>query len=449
MPNVYKQLAKQKFNNLILDESDNIKNRASKRAKALKVLANKIKYKIIMTWTPTRNKADEIYNQAELLFNNSVYMLNTVWQYYKYDRYTKDYELTRNPRYMQPFEAFWWMTNFRYCYCPKKLTVFWAEKTNQDVFNKKDLNRFMEPFRYARLFDDEKPRIDEVLWVESWEYDWWYQLNQVSIPMTPSENKVYQYVLTEFAKKMEEYYQKMHDWSTARMLVIMQQIMKLLAWVSHPWTFDDYDGPEETSKMKEANKVFSKARDESRKVMFWSPWVETIDKYYDYFDGKYTVFKIEQKQSKARRKTIIEEFKACPGTAILMWTIWCLKSGLNIPEASVVVTDSFTWNFATYKQFIARCIRLNSPEKVQVHALCNEGSFDLNVFALMLKKEKVNQFIRQGKETGDKDLMKDFDVSQDLFASAMKMVKVKVGWHVRWQIEWWDQATFTEHTTTN
>ena len=55
--------------------------------------------------------------------------------------------------------------------------------------------------------------------------------------MNATENKVYDYIMTDLADKLEEYYRAQHDGATASMLVIMQQIMKLMQGTSHPWTF--------------------------------------------------------------------------------------------------------------------------------------------------------------------------------------------------------------------
>lgn len=55
--------------------------------------------------------------------------------------------------------------------------------------------------------------------------------------MSKTEEKVYDFILTDLANQMEAYYKAKHDGATASMLVIMQQIMKLMQGTSHPWTF--------------------------------------------------------------------------------------------------------------------------------------------------------------------------------------------------------------------
>lgn len=59
--------------------------------------------------------------------------------------------------------------------------------------------------------------------------------------MSEHEGKVYEFILEEFAKAVEEHYRKMHDGATASKLVIMRQILELLQGTSHPWTYLGYD----------------------------------------------------------------------------------------------------------------------------------------------------------------------------------------------------------------
>ncbi len=62
---------------LILDESDNISCTSSKRTKAVLNVFRRVKYKLIMTGTSTRNNIAEIVPQIELLYNNSYNMIST------------------------------------------------------------------------------------------------------------------------------------------------------------------------------------------------------------------------------------------------------------------------------------------------------------------------------------------------------------------------------------
>lgn len=95
-----------KFRNIIVDESDNIKSKTSVRFKSIRKFSKRIKNKLLMTATPTRNNIAEIYNQLELLCNNSVGMMCYAKRQIEYDRRTREYAEFGCPHFGQPFPAF-------------------------------------------------------------------------------------------------------------------------------------------------------------------------------------------------------------------------------------------------------------------------------------------------------------------------------------------------------
>lgn len=141
--------------------------------------------------------------------------------------------------------------------------------------------------------------------------------------------------------------------------------------------------------------------------------------------------------SKHRRAEMVSTFRNYPGNAVILGTMGCLKSGLNLPEVNTVIAESYPWNFAQLHQFAARAIRLNSTEKTTVYCLTAEGSFDVNVFSLILKKEVVNQFVRKSRETSAEELSAEFGVSHhDLRDQMLQLVREKTNGRTRGTIKW-------------
>ena len=66
-----------------------------------------------MTGTPTRNNALEIYNQLELLSNNSLVFLDRVEDINEYDRSLKEIREVPNRNYMKPYPAYGGLSIFR------------------------------------------------------------------------------------------------------------------------------------------------------------------------------------------------------------------------------------------------------------------------------------------------------------------------------------------------
>lgn len=228
-----------KFRNLILDESDNAKSKSSKRFKSLRAIAKRFKNRLLMSGTPTRNNVNEIYNQIELLCQNSMSMICWAKGKIEYDRSSREWGTANNPHYSQPFPAWGGHKAFEDTFSPRKLTCFGAQETNQDIFNKEIFDKLMRSVRFTRVFDIEKPRINAILGME--DSGVYKEYKQIIVPMSKTEEKVYDYILTDLANQMQAYYTSLHDGATASMLVIMQQIMKLMQGTSHPWTFTGYE----------------------------------------------------------------------------------------------------------------------------------------------------------------------------------------------------------------
>jgi SNF2 family DNA or RNA helicase len=226
----------------------------------------------------------------------------------------------------------------------------------------------------------------------------------------------------------------------------MRQILELLQGTSHPWTYLGYDGPKVWTKLLKALEIIEQAKLEGRKVMIASPWVETANGMEELFSSKgYPVFRITTEMSKTKRATLVHEFRNFPGFAIITGTMGCLKSWLNLPEVSVVIAESYPWNFAQLKQYAARAIRLNSTEKTIIHCLCSEWSFDVNVFGLLVKKEVTNEFVRTSEEVSTEDIRKELWVGDDddFYEAALRMVRERVDGRIRWQIKWNDKQVIS------
>lgn len=444
------QLMKNQFRNLILDESDNAKNKSSKRFKSLRKVAKSFRNRLLMSGTPTRNNVNEIYNQLEILAQNSSSMICWATQQVEYDRSSKEWTYGNNPCYGEPFPAWGGYNAFERTFSPKKITCFGAEETNQDIFNKDIFDALVRSIRFTRIYDIEKPRINAVLNMEDvWEYK---EYRQVPVPMSPTENKVYDFILTDLARQLEEMYAAQHDNQTAAMLTIAQQIMKLLHGTSHPWTFQGYEDDvgewqqvydleyNTSSKLEKACEIIDEvfAKPGVNKIMIGSPWKPTEEQMRITLEEKgYTVFNIRSEMSKHKRAELVAQFRTWPSNAIILGTMGVLKSGLNLPEVNTVIAESYPWNFAQLHQFAARAIRLNSTEKTTVYCLTSEGSFDINVFSLILKKEVVNKFVRESVETSMAELSAEFGVeSQDLFNQALQLVREKTNGRTKGTIKW-------------
>ena len=71
---------------LLFDESDEISNPLSRRTRLSLALFRRARYKMLATGTVTRNHVNELYPQFEMLYNNSVNMINYCSEAYFEDK---------------------------------------------------------------------------------------------------------------------------------------------------------------------------------------------------------------------------------------------------------------------------------------------------------------------------------------------------------------------------
>ena len=90
---------------LVFDESDEMTNPDSKRTKAVLDCFRRVRFKLAMTGTVTRNNISECAPQLELLYNNSYNMLSwadTLYYFEKGDGGEGFLSCTNNPYYGKP-----------------------------------------------------------------------------------------------------------------------------------------------------------------------------------------------------------------------------------------------------------------------------------------------------------------------------------------------------------
>ena len=91
---------------LVLDESDEISNPYSKRAKASLSCFRRCRMKLLTTGTSTRNNISEFAPQLELLYNNSINMITWCRDVYSYNKDSEYMDSDSNAYYGRPIPAY-------------------------------------------------------------------------------------------------------------------------------------------------------------------------------------------------------------------------------------------------------------------------------------------------------------------------------------------------------
>ena len=402
---------------LVFDESDEITNPTSQRTRNILCIFRRLKYKILDTGTTTRNNIAELYSQFELLYNNSVNMVCWSPQVY-HENKEREIEEESNTDYGTPFPAFRGHILFRACHCPGKATVFGIEKQNQDVYNKEELSELIGKTVITRKFRDfagEK-----------------YKIQTHTVSPSDGEREVYRVIIEEFCRICELYYNSTGDAKKDAGLRLMRQIKLLIRACSGPHLIEGYSGDGIPNKTKYIEKLVRKI---PGKVAVGCTSIAAFDLYENHLRKCFPdrpVFVVKGDVAFKRRQNIVTEFDSTIN-GILICTQQSLSSSVNIPACNQVILESLQWNIPRMEQFYFRFIRLDSKEMKDVHYVTYEDSVEQNLMALVLTKERLNEFIKTGEVKEQSEIFEEFDITMSVIDSLLVRTQDREGKiHISW-----------------
>lgn len=406
---------------LIFDESDEITNDQTKRTRSSLNIFRRARYKMLATGTTTRNNIPEMYPQIEMLYNNSVNMLCYCDRIYHEERETYDIVDESNPYYGLPFPPRGGVQLFKACFNPGKATVFGIEKHNQDIFNKDQLFGLIGKTILTRKFKEFAG--DK------------YEIINHNVTPGPGERQVYQKILKEFCEICYRYFNSTGDEKKEAALRLIRQIMLLIRACSVPHKIEGYCGEPFPRKVRF---IADMVREMPGKVTIGCTTIEAMEMYTDYMGMAFPdrkLFVIHGEVTFKRRQKIIAQFEATEN-GILVCTQQSLKSSANIPSCDEVILESLQWNIPKMEQFYFRFIRLDSKGKTRVHFVTYDESIEQNLIALVLTKERLNEFIKCGEIKQQSEIFNEFDISPSLIENLLKRQRDKDG---NFYISWGEQ----------
>lgn len=402
---------------LVFDESDEITNPSSQRTKHILAVFRRLKYKILDTGTTTRNNIAELYSQFELLYNNSVNMTCRCGNIY-HENKDKKIECERNLHFGEPFPAFRGHVLFRACHCPGKATVLGIEKQNQDVYNKDELFDLIGKTIITRKFRDfagEK-----------------YKIRTHTVSPSKGEHEVYRVIIEEFCRICELYYNSTGDTKKDAGLRLMRQIKLLIKACSVPHLISGYYGDDYPSKTRYIESLIRKILG---KVAIGCTTLAAFDLYESYISERFPdrpIYVVKGDVAFKKRQSIVTEFDSTIN-GILICTQQSLSSSVNIPTCNNVILELLQWNIPKMEQFYFRFIRLDSKEMKDVHYVTYEDSVEQNLMALVLTKERLNEFIKTGEVKEQSEIFEEFDITMSVIDSLLiRSIDSEGKIHISW-----------------
>lgn len=428
----YMKMESQKVT-FIFDESDEITSPSAKRTQSVIDVFRRVKHKLLATGTTTRNNITELYSQLELLYNNSINMICECQYYWKEKEkskeaaarelsYAEDDGLVKiqNPYWREPFPAKSGSLVFKRCFNPSRTTVFGIQSQNQDVYNKEELRKLLEYTIITKKFK-------EIAGDK-------YTVRNVTVNQNEAEKVVYAKIIDELNLILPLYFNSTGNDRKDAALRLLRQLTLLIDATSMPQLFHEYVGHETPSK---AEKIFELVDEHKEKIAIGCTTIKAVDYYVWQLKKRFpnrAVFEVKGEVSFKGRETIRKAFEATEN-GILVSTQQSLKSSVNIPTCSKVIIESKQWNIPKIEQFFFRFIRYDSPNNTEVIFVSYLNTIEMNLMALLMAKEKLNDYIKTLNFKDNTEMFSEYDVDLDILNSLIskeydeesKTVKVRWG----------------------
>ncbi len=326
-------LRKLKFNYIVLDESQAIKNPASKRFKAVSLL--KAKNRIAMTGTPIENNTFDLYAQMD--FVNPGF-LGSQAQF--------------KENYSNPIDK------------------------NQDPKRAAELQRIISPFVLRRT----KEQVAKELPEKTEDY--------IYCTMEPEQRKVYDAFRNKYRNflmnKIEE------DGIGKSKIYVLEGLTKLRQICDSPALLPgEEDFGTSSVKIKELIRHI-KEKTANHKILVFSQFVKMlklIEKEikkeaieYEYLDGK---------SSKKAREKSVKNFQENPEVRVFLISLKAGGTGINLTEADYVYIVDPWWNPAVENQAIDRCHRIGQSKKVIAYRMICKDTIEEKIMDHQKKKKKI------------------------------------------------------------
>lgn len=345
------------FSYLVFDESQAVKNRASKRFEAASRLT--AQYRIAMTGTPIENGIADLYSQLSLV----------------------------NPGFFGTFSDF-------------KRAYPGIADGSASADTKQELQRAINPFilrRTKKQVAKELPEKSEML---------------LYCEMLPEQRKVYDEYRTYFKSKLSGSFEGGNDGRSK--FIAIEGLMKLRQICNSPALLKDGVYPNASTKLDEIMEQVADVQ-EQHKMLIFSAFtamlsllksrLEEAGIEYAYLDGKTS--------GDGRQKQVLhfQEEEQC---RVFLLSLKAGGTGLNLTAADYVYILDPWWNPAAEAQAIDRCYRIGQDKHVMAYRMICKDSIEEYILDMQANKRELAGSLIQAdgnvlKALNKEDLLKLFD----------------------------------------
>ena len=327
-----------KFNYIVLDEAQYIKNQKTKSAQSVKELIGK--YKIALTGTPIENSLAELWSIFDFLMPGYLF---------PYSYFVREYErpIVKDKDEQKQLEL------------KKLLSPFILRRRKQEVL--KELPDKIETNLPVEFSEDEKK-----LYLAN--------LSQVN---------------TELQGKLEM--------DQVNAIAILAMLTRLRQICCEPRVL--YDNiKNQSSKIEACMDLISRLRENGKKILLFSSFTSVLDLISDALNAEnISYYKLTGSTDKVKRRELVTKFQE-DDTAVFLISLKAGGTGLNLTAAEVVIHFDPWWNMSAQNQATDRAHRIGQESTVQVFKLIMKDSIEEKIQQLQEAKKCLADAFVEGND---------------------------------------------------
>ncbi len=341
-------LTQYKFNYIILDESQAIKNPGSNIAKAVKKLQSR--NRLILTGTPLENSTLDLWSQMTFinpgLLGNQTYFKN---------------------EFLLPIE----------------------KKNDNSKSNK--LYAIIKPFILRRHKSQVATELPEK--VESIQYS----------TMTAMQEERYEEAKNYFRNKILDKIE--NEGIKKAQMLLLQGLTKLRQIANHPRMVDkDYMG--DSGKLEDVTHMLLNAISKNHKILIFSQFVKHLSILKNFLETKGIEFAYLDGSTKDRQGQV-ERFQQEENLRVFLISMKAGGLGLNLTKADYVFILDPWWNPAVEAQAVDRAHRIGQENRVFTYKFITKNTVEEKILRLQQNKLKLANELITTEESFVKNLSKE------------------------------------------
>jgi len=340
-----------KFNYIILDESQAIKNPQSLSSRAVRQL--KSSNRLVLTGTPIENSVQELWSQLSFINSGMFGSLASFTE-----------------RFVLPIEK------------------------GKDLQKLNQLKAIIKPFVLRRTKDqvaqDLPEKTEQVIYC----------------PMSEEQQEAYETVKSYYRN---EIIKSIRELGLPRsQFTLLQGLTKLRQIANHPKlsneTYEHGSG-----KFNEIMYRAETAQAEGHKVLMFSQFVKQLHIFSKYFDEKGIKYAyLDGSLSSEERQRIVSDFQQNEGISFFLISLKAGGVGLNLTSADYVFMIDPWWNPAVERQAVDRAHRIGQKKSVFIYKFITKDTVEEKILALQEKKKNLADSLI----TTEESFIKNIDVDE-------------------------------------